>query len=254
MQTYPTPHLEKLKATLASDKLPSGDKLQVEQTIIAYNTWISDMNTMMEASTSTDQQLKKMVDLLNQYRIRMDINLIFESQDDWLYRQKGQLKLDNSIIEEFLPRLVFLMLAPEMSQINVTAGPMQAFASVWFDSSLIKPALAGGLNIRFKDQDFAICRPLYLKASHNPDFTDSVEKSTNLAYIATECKTNLDKTMFQEACATARDLKATLPNAKYFLLCEWLETLLLQHPQLPPIILLPPQTLLILLFLLPTPR
>ncbi|MGH2493458.1 MAG: Bpu10I family restriction endonuclease [Ktedonobacteraceae bacterium] len=49
------------------------------------------------------------------------------------------------------------------------------------------------------------------------------EISTNLAYIAAECKTNLDKTMFQEACATARDLKTAIPGAKYFLLCEWLD-------------------------------
>jgi len=38
-----------------------------------------------------------------------------------------------------------------------------------------------------------------------------------------ECKTNLDKTMFQEAAATALDLKTSVPTAKYFLLCEWLD-------------------------------
>jgi hypothetical protein len=106
---------------------------------------------------------------------------------------------------------------------NVNIGPVGAFASTWFDSSLIKPETAGGFKIRSKDQDFAISRPLYLKASHFPDFQDSVEQMTNLAYIAAECKTNLDKTMFQEACATARDLKTAIPTAKYFLLCEWLD-------------------------------
>ena len=29
--------------------------------------------------------------------------------------------------------------------------------------------------------------------------------------------------MFQEASATARDLKSAIPSAKYFLLCEWLD-------------------------------
>ena len=63
--------------------------------------------------------------------------------------------------------------------------------------------------------------PLFLKASHNQDFSDS--EDTNLAYLAVELKTNLDKTMFQEASATAYDLKLALPSSRYFLLCEWLD-------------------------------
>ena len=44
-----------------------------------------------------------------------------------------------------------------------------------------------------------------------------------MGYVTAECKTNLDKTMFQEATATANDVKSALPGAKYFLLCEWLD-------------------------------
>ncbi len=94
LSTYPAPHFEKLKATLASDKLPANDKPQIEKAIENYKQWIADM--------------------------------------------------------------------------------------------------------------------------------DAIEQSTHLAYIAAECKTNLDKTMFQEASATARDLKTAIPGAKYLLLCEWL--------------------------------
>jgi hypothetical protein len=223
MNRYPTPHLEKLKATLVSSKLPPRDKPQVEQAFAHYEQWVAAMNDVMEAEEATNVRLQKLVALLNQYRIRMDIDLIFDSQDDWLYRQKGQLKLDNSIIEEFLPRLMHPSLVPEIAGMNVNVGPLEAFSAVWFDSSLTRVEKAGGLKIRSKDQDFTISRPLYLKASHSPDFADAVEEATHLAYVAAECKTNLDKTMFQEACATARDLKATIPGAKYLLLCEWLD-------------------------------
>ena len=41
--------------------------------------------------------------------------------------------------------------------------------------------------------------------------------------MAVEIKTNLDKTMFQEASATASDLKLVLPSSKFFVLCEWLD-------------------------------
>ncbi len=77
--------------------------------------------------------------------------------------------------------------------------------------------------VRSKDHDFAMARPLFLKASHCEDFSESQEAKTHLAYLAAEVKTNLDKTMFQEASGTAYDLKLSVPNSRYFLLCEWLD-------------------------------
>lgn len=85
------------------------------------------------------------------------------------------------------------------------------------------PRDGDGLTIRSKDQDFAISRRLYLQASHYRDFRDSTVQETNVAYVATEIKTNLDKTMFQEAAATALDVKSVVPGARYYLLCEWLD-------------------------------
>ena len=79
------------------------------------------------------------------------------------------------------------------------------------------------MTIRTKDHDFALARPLFIKASHNSNFSNSREEIAYLAYVATEIKTNLDKTMFQEAGATALDLKLALPYSRYFLLCEWLD-------------------------------
>ena len=223
MKTYPVPHLDKLKATVVNDKLPPEDKPQVEKAIEHYEQWIANMDITMEADMADEERLERMVSLLNEYRNRLDIDLIFDSKHDWLYRQKGQIKLDNSIIEEFLPRLIHPAFLPEIAGMNITVGPLKAFSAIWFDSSLTRSAPAGGLSIRTKDQDFVIGKPLYMKASHSPDFADSVSISTQLAYIAAECKTNLDKTMFQEACATARDLKSAIPGARYYLLCEWLD-------------------------------
>jgi hypothetical protein len=103
LATYPTPHLDKLRAILASDKLPPDDKMQVERTIEYYQQWIADIDGFMSSNESSNILLQKMVEALNVYRLHVDIDLIFDSQDDWLYREKGQIKLDNSVIEEFLP-------------------------------------------------------------------------------------------------------------------------------------------------------
>ena len=91
------------------------------------------------------------------------------------------------------------------------------------DSNLSNMAAGGGMTVRSKDHDFAVFRSLFIKTSHWKDFRESREKDTHLAYVAAEIKTNLDKTMFQEASATAHDLKLALPHSRYFLLCEWLD-------------------------------
>ena len=100
---------------------------------------------------------------------------------------------------------------------------MNAFSHLRFESDVVSKMTGGGMVVRTKDHDFAVARPLHLRASYYRDFTESLDITVHLAYVAAEIKTNLDKTMFQEASATAYDLKLALPNSKYFLLCEWLD-------------------------------
>lgn len=218
--TFPTPHLEKLSAALVNEKLPAADAPRIERAIEVYHKWIAELDALTGAP---DEILERAVALLNEYKLYIDVELIFDSEEDFLYRQKGQLKLDNSIIEEFLPRLIRPNIIPEIGEMELLIGPQSCFSSVYFSSSLDALQPGGGLSIRIKDQDFAISKPLYLRASHSKAFTDSVEVETYIAYIAAECKTNLDKTMFQEAVATAHDVKSSVSGAKYFLLCEWLD-------------------------------
>ena len=161
--SFPTPHLEKLYATHGNDKLPAIDKPRIEAAIARYQKWIADMEAV---TGDAAEQLAKMVALLNGYRNYIDIDLVFDSSDNFLYRQKGQLKLDNSVIEEFLPRLVGNeTILPALAPFNAHVGPIKSFSAAHFNSSLdaIKPG--GGLAIKTKDQDFAIAKPLFIKAS-----------------------------------------------------------------------------------------
>ena len=100
---YPTPHGDKLKALLQNTKLPSADVLRVEAAINKYDEWVVEVET---ASGNGLQCVEALTLSLNQYKNYIDLELIFDSKDDFLHRQKGQLKLDNTILEEFLPRLV----------------------------------------------------------------------------------------------------------------------------------------------------
>lgn len=219
MFDLPKPHGDKLAALLNNDKLPTTDKLRVEGAIEHYNQWLETLKNI----SGDLKVMPEMVSHLTFYKRYIDVELIFDSDTDFLYRQKGQLKLDNSIIEEFIPILVTTVFADSLKDKELSFGPTQCFSSLRFESSLKTSPLGGGMSIRSKDQDFAISRKIFLKASHNRDFNDSISREANIAYVADECKTNLDKTMFQEGAATALDVKLSVPGAKYFLLCEWLD-------------------------------
>lgn len=213
----PTPHLDKLSAALNNAKMPEAAKPLINNCITYYHQWIEDMQVV---GGSREEIIKELIRLFNEYKLHVDFNLIYSCEEDFLHRQKGQLKLDNSVIEEFLPHLVFKAF-PELNNINL--GPTKCFSAAYFKTTLNARNNGGNLTIRTKDQDFAISKKLYVKSSHDSNFAHSDSIETYLGYVTAECKTNLDKTMFQEATATANDVKSALPGAKYFLLCEWLD-------------------------------
>jgi Bpu10I restriction endonuclease len=219
MFELPTSHGDKLKALLENGKLPKNEKFRVQEAIEKYKSWIDELKSSEGDLTVVPQ----MVSLLTSYKRYIDLDLIFDSEDDFLYRQKGQLKLDNSIIEEFLPILVTTVFRESLKNKNLSFGPTQCFSALRFESTLRSSPVGGGMSVRSKDQDFAISRKIFIKASHDKNFSESVSNEANIAYVTAECKTNLDKTMFQEGAATALDVKTSVPGAKYFLLCEWLD-------------------------------
>ena len=220
MPDFPTPHGDRLRSLLRNRKLPDGDRAEVREAIRRYDAWIAECEA---ASGSAEEIVPALTSSLNLYKEYIDCQLVFDSEHDFLYRQKGQLKLDNTILEEFLSRMVGQVFSDRLRELDLVMGPTTSFSHLRFDSSLLLPMTGGGMALRSKDHDFALARPLFLRASHDADFGESCDASTHLAYVAAEIKTNLDKTMFQEASGTAYDLKLALPNSRYFLLCEWLD-------------------------------
>ncbi|MCL5745305.1 MAG: Bpu10I family restriction endonuclease [Acidobacteria bacterium] len=170
--------------------------------------------------------LTRLVELVNDYKRYIEVDLIFDSSADFLYRQKGQHKVDNSVLEEFLPRLADTRLVPGLAHAqSCTVGPQSAFAAFTFSGTVHTLLRDGGIFIKVKDQDYALSKRVFLKASTKADFTgeDTISTELNVAYLAAECKTNLDKTMFNEGLETARALKQAVAGSRYLLLCEWLD-------------------------------
>lgn len=216
--SLPTPHLDKINAAILNDKLPAAEIPRLQVAILKYNEWIGAMTAV---DNNNPDLISELVTLFNGYKFYIDFDLIFSSPADFLYRQKGQLKLDNTVIEEFLPHLVSKVF-PALNG-SIVFGPRQCFSAMYFKSTLNDTKRGGGMEIRTKDQDFAIAKRLYIRSSHDSTFANFESKDAYLGYVTSECKTNLDKTMFQEATATAHDVKTAIPGSKYYLLCEWLD-------------------------------
>ena len=218
LPALPTPHMDKLNALLKNKRLPAADRPRVEQAIVRYGEWIDALGKVKPGLKGT---VAKLVAATNEYKRYIELDLIYDSPENFLYRQKGQLKLDNTILEEFLPQLVCRALPLPDGSYEV--GPRKSFAGLSFLSTLSNQGDGGRASLRTKDQDFVLGRPLFITTSFEKDGSTGETMESYLGYVCAECKTNLDKTMFQEAVATSRDLKIAVPSSLYFLICEFLD-------------------------------
>jgi hypothetical protein len=218
MPEFSRPHYTKLTACLNNRRLPEAERERLEEAIRKYHDWITELEAVERGREDT---VERMVEATNRYKRFIELDLIFDSSENFLYRQKGQLKLDNTILEEFLPQVVFRSLKGLNDSFEL--GPRNTFSGLSFLSSIGNPGLGGEPNIRSKNQDFILGKRLYLKSSFDREFQNYKLLESHLGYVCAECKINLDKTMFQEAVATSRDLKVAVPGSLYFLICEFLD-------------------------------
>ena len=80
-------HGEKIIAALESTKLPSSDKPRLEVALQKYDEWVSALDSV-DAPT-VDELIEKMIDLLNSYKFYIDVDLIFDSPEDFCTDRKG---------------------------------------------------------------------------------------------------------------------------------------------------------------------
>lgn len=217
------PHKDKLDAAIANPKCSKNDKALLERARAAYEQWIGKMESL---SSSGRTRVKEMTDLLNEYKDFLEVELIAKGGADFIVRQKGQLKLDGSVIEEFLIHLIDRGVLNNLPSFGLEVGPQTAFMSLAFMPRNLealgdKPAVV----LKEKDTDFTVGKTVYFKFSVDPSFSAAKTSEGNfvLAILAAECKINLDKTMFQEAAGTAARLKQGCPISRYYLLVEYLD-------------------------------
>lgn len=216
------PHKEKLLAAMENRKA-AADKPLLQEAYIAYEQWVRQMNALQSVGYDF---LSDLVRLLNEYKDYLEVELIARRGSDFLKRQKGQMKLDNSVIEEFLPYLVSSRLLSNLPRnYDLEIGSQTSFMSLSFCPSSIQTLNKPQITIKEKDQDFAIGKSIFYKFSTDESFSadNTTDGKMFLAVFAAECKVNYDKTMFQECAGTAARLKQGCPISKYFVLVEYLD-------------------------------
>lgn len=217
-----TPHREKLMAAIDNPK-SNGDLALLKEALAAYETWITKTTSL---KSKGHLRINEMTSLLNDYKDYLEVGLIATKGSDFLKRQKGQLKLDNSVLEEFLIHLVNPSILNNLPNFDLEAGPQTAFMSLSFRPSAISNLnLKPEVILKVKDQDFTIGKAIHYKFSSDSNFSNqkTVDGKFHLAVLAAECKINYDKTMFQECAGTAARLKQGCPIAKYYALVEYLD-------------------------------
>lgn len=157
-----TPHREKLLAALENPK-SINDMDILKEALNAYENWIKKSKALTSVGYN---RIKEMTDLLNEYKDFIEVNLIVEKGSDFIKRQKGQLKLDNSILEEFLIHLINPNILNNLPDFELETGPQTAFMSLAFRPSSIttlnnKPEIV----LKVKDQDFTIGKAIHYKFS-----------------------------------------------------------------------------------------
>jgi hypothetical protein len=218
-----TPHREKLVAAIANPKCDVGDRRLLNEALEAYEDWSLRLQGLASAGK---ERIEDMTKILNAYKDFLEVDLIAKRGSAFIKRQKGQLKLDNSVIEEFLVHLATDKVLSGLPSFQLEVGPQTAFMSLAFTPSSLgalgdKPAIA----LKEKDTDFALGKTIHYQFSTDPAFI--AEQTSRgklvLAVLAAECKINLDKTMFQEAAGTAARFKQGCPMSRYYLLAEYLD-------------------------------
>lgn len=216
-----TPHRDKLLAAIKNPKAKA-DKPLLEEALKQYEGW-SDKLTKL--TSKGDKRVEEMTSLLNEYKDFLEVDLIAKKGSPFIKRQKGQMKLDNSIIEEFLIHLVCDDILEGLPK-GIETGSQTAFMSFTFRPSTIDGLVKQPeIVLKQKDQDFTIGKSIYYQLSPDEKFDKKVTANGKLflAVLAAEVKVNYDKTMFQECAGTASRLKQGCPLSKYYALVEYLD-------------------------------
>lgn len=183
-----------------------------------YNEWKKANEELVgpfaEATPEDEVIVKKRVELLNEYKDFVD-------QQHYAEKFDSRSNLHSSILEEFIYYL-FKDIAKSFND-EAIVGKSHAFKDLFINPSSYKDMVTQpNVKVEIKDHDFII--GVGIEANMIVKGSNEIENHTlEVAAVAIECKTYLDKTMLEGSSVAAEQLKSRNPNAKYIVVSEWLK-------------------------------
>jgi hypothetical protein len=206
-------HGENIENKIKTEK-NAENKLLLGEIKKHYLEW-KQLNSNITGTLKSD--VSKKVKLLNKYK-----NFINQSK---FKKEKGrttgfihQDKLHSTVTEEFLYYLFKDIASLEDKHINF--GPTEAYSNLYFAPPNIDAFEdRSNIVINVKNQDFSISKEVILKSrvSNNENWQES---KIYVPIVSIECKTYLDKTMFEGSVSTAEKVKKGNPYCIFLIVTE----------------------------------
>lgn len=210
-------HGDNIETKLKSEKKPTNrDHLQeIQQRYKAFRQEIDGLKSDRTAAT-----IKKLVKSLNTYKDFVD-QAKYRKEKGNANGFTSQSKLHSTVLEEFMYHL--LSRIPALTGKHLEYGPTNAYSNLYFAPADLQTfETKSGLTINTKDQDFAISKKVRLSTVLSPA-GESEKRDIHVPVVSIECKTYLDKTMYEGSVATAEKIKRGNPYSLFLIVTETYE-------------------------------
>jgi len=228
-------HYEKLVAARNNPRYRKEKYIKFfEKVLPLYEKW-KQIN--LEITGLDEKSIIERVKWLNWYKDELELNIAAECGVHPYFGEgetfSAQTKIFSSVLEEFLYYL-FKDMIPQGARI----GKGSAFAELVITPRNFKELVEGRptVSVKSKDLDFLLGADLTFIIRPTAQSLDKFLSNTSITLtipaVAVECKTNIDKTMLNEAAGTAEFLKKGNPYVLYIVLAEYLDFTIRENPRL----------------------
>jgi hypothetical protein len=181
------------------NKLRGGEKTPKKLALLReinkkYAAW---RDACLSVSNDEKKDTDRLVDLLNDYKD-------FIEHERFRKSFNAQTKLHSTVLEEFI--YYVFRLIPKIED-SMRLGSMEAYTNLFFAPKNLEALNSDcGVNIYTKDQDFAIAKTATIVATPEGQNSEKRHK-IQIPVVSVECKTYVDKTMYEGSVATAERIK-----------------------------------------------
>lgn len=182
--------------------------------------YLAYLKENLSLSGYSQEIITKRVSLLNKYyKVFDDFDASHKKKVEKIFSSKSKFR--PTVLEEFLAIVLYSLvedLTKDLNGSKIQLGSVEAYANLYFyGKNFSEFAVEPSLGFHVKDQDFAIFRNVKIQVD------DKDPRDISVPVVAMECKTYVDKTMFEGSAATAEKLKSGNPYTMFGIVAETYE-------------------------------